>query len=131
MAPALGRRGPICQDGRIGAAEAAAVLADLARQGTLVADIQLRPGADDTWLSEVRQFQVEGHGSHVLDLGGGFSQIWGGAEFRGTARTAIRKAERSGLDVEVDRSGQLLPGSGNWMRSPSSAGQPRSTSRCG
>jgi hypothetical protein len=100
--------GPICQDGRIGAAEAAAVLADLARQGTLVADIQLRPGADDTWLSEACQFQVEEHGSHVLDLGGGFSQIWQ-RSFRGTARTAIRKAERSGLDVEVDRSGQLLP----------------------
>ena len=100
--------GPICQDGRIGAAEAAAVLTDLARQGTLAADIQLRPGADDIWLSEVRQFQVEEHGSHVLDLDGGFSQIWD-RSFRGTARTAIRKAERSGLDVEVDRSGQLLP----------------------
>jgi hypothetical protein len=29
--------------------------------------------------------------------------------FRGTARTAVRKAERSGLDIEVDRSGRLLP----------------------
>ena len=29
-------------------------------------------------------------------------------KFRGTARTAVRKADRSGVEIEVDRSGRLL-----------------------
>ena len=59
--------------GRVHSAAEAAASADLARQGTLVADIQLRPG-DDTWPSEVRQFQVEDT-APVLDLTV-LSQIW-------------------------------------------------------
>ena len=43
----------------------------------------------------------------MLDLAGGFSEVWS-HRFRGTARTAVRKAERSGVEVEVDRSGQAL-----------------------
>jgi hypothetical protein len=100
--------GPISRGGQVSTAEAAAVLADLARQGTLVAEIRLRHGASDAWLSEARQYRIEEHGCHVLDLAGGFSQVWA-HKFRGTARNAVRKAERSGLEVEVDRSGQLLP----------------------
>jgi Acetyltransferase (GNAT) domain len=100
--------GPICEGGKIGPAQAAAILADLARHGTLGVQIRLRHGAASAWLSEARQFQVEESGCHVLDLGGGFSGVWQHS-FRGTARTAVRKAERSGLDVEVDRSARLLP----------------------
>ena len=100
--------GPISQGGHISPAEAAAVLADVARGGTLAAEIELRHGADEAWLSEARQFQVEERDSHVLDLAGGFGDVWT-HKFRGTARTAVRKAERSGLEVEVDRSGRLLP----------------------
>jgi hypothetical protein len=43
----------------------------------------------------------------MLDLTGGFSEVWT-HRFRGTARTAVRKAERSSLEVEVNRTGQLL-----------------------
>ncbi len=46
--------------------------------------------------------------AHVLDLSGGFGQVWSG-RFTGSARTAVRKAERAGLEVEVDASGRLLP----------------------
>lgn len=100
--------GPICADGSISTAQAAAVLADLAPHRTRAVEVQLRQGADRAWLSEARHFQVEEGACHVLDLAGGFSGIWQHS-FRGTARTAIRKAERSGLDVEVDRSGRLIP----------------------
>ena len=100
--------GPISSDGQISTAEAEAVLADVAGRGTLAAEIQLRPGASEAWLSAARQFRIEELGCHVLDLAGGFSQVWA-HKFRGTARTAVRKAERSGLEVEVDRSGELLP----------------------
>jgi hypothetical protein len=46
--------------------------------------------------------------THVLDLSGGFDHVWA-KRFKGTARTAVRKAERSGLIVECDTSGRLIP----------------------
>lgn len=46
--------------------------------------------------------------AHVLDLDGGFERVWK-HRFAGTARTAVRKAERSGLTVERDVSGRLVP----------------------
>jgi hypothetical protein len=103
---AWGVGGPICQDGRVSVAEAAAVLADLAG-GTLAAEVRLPEGADDAWLTAARGYQVEERGVHMLDLAGGFGEIWS-HRFRGTARTAVRKAQRAGLEVEVDRSGQAL-----------------------
>lgn len=103
---AWGMGGPICQDGKVSLAEAAAVLADLAG-GTLAAELRLSEGADDAWLTAARGYRVEERGVHMLDLTGGFSEVWS-HRFRGTARTAVRKAERAGLEVEVDRSGRAL-----------------------
>ncbi|HEV3067038.1 MAG TPA: GNAT family N-acetyltransferase [Streptosporangiaceae bacterium] len=99
--------GPICQDGQVSAAEAAAVLADVAGRGTVAAEIQLPPGAAGAWLDAARGYRAEERAIHVLDLAGGFSEVWS-QRFRGTARTAVRKAERAGLDVEVDTSGQAV-----------------------
>ena len=99
--------GPITPGGPVSPDEAAAVFADVLGQGTLMTAIKLRHDADRVWLSEARQFGVDKFSYWVLDLAGGFGQVWQ-HKFRGTARTAIRKAERSGLDVEVDRSGKLL-----------------------
>ena len=104
---AWGVGGPITQEGRISPAEAAAVLADVADRGTLAAHVTLRHDADQVWLSEARQFRVERRGCFVLELAGGFNHVWR-HKFHGNARTEIRKAERSGLDIQVDRSGQLL-----------------------
>ena len=99
--------GPICPDGRVSPAEAEAVLADVARRGTLEAHVGLRYNADRAWLEAAGRFEVARYGCYVLDLDGGFEHVWQ-HKFRGTARTAVRKAERSGLDVEVDRSGRLV-----------------------
>jgi hypothetical protein len=103
---AWGVGGPICQDGKVGVAEAAAVLADLA-DSTLAADVRLPDGADDAWVTAARGYQVDKRAVHMLDLTGGFSEVWS-HRFRGTARTAVRKAERSRVEVQVDRSGQAL-----------------------
>jgi hypothetical protein len=46
--------------------------------------------------------------AHVLELEGGFEQVWM-RRFTGTARTAVRKAERAGLTVERDVRGRLVP----------------------
>jgi len=104
---AWGVGGPISQGGRTNAPEAAAVLADAAQGGGLGVKIQLRYNADGAWLREAGQFQVEDHGFLVLDLAGGFGHVWQ-HRFRSTARTAVRKAERSDIDVDVGRSGRLL-----------------------
>lgn len=99
--------GPISQDGLVSPAEAAAVLADVIRRGTLAAQVRLRYNADPNWLAQAGQFRVVKHGCYVLDLDGGFDHVWKHT-FSGDARTAVRKAERSGLEVEIDRSGRLL-----------------------
>jgi hypothetical protein len=101
-----GNGGPICADGQASAAEAEAVLADLARSTVGVA-VRLPEGPAGPWLAGARGYRVEDRGGHVLDLAGGFAEVWS-HRFRGTARTAVRKAERAGVEVEVDRSGQAL-----------------------
>jgi hypothetical protein len=101
--------GPISEDGRVAPAEAAAVLADVARRRTLATEIRLRPGAPGPWLSQNHHFEIEENRlrCYLLDLDGGFAKVWQG-KFRSSMRRAVRKAERSGLEVEVDRSGRLL-----------------------
>jgi hypothetical protein len=46
--------------------------------------------------------------AHILALDGGFERVWK-QRFTGTARTAVRKAQRAGLTVERDDSGELVP----------------------
>jgi hypothetical protein len=101
--------GPISPCGKVRPAEAAAVLADVAGRGALVTEIQLRPGADESWLGQAPGLRVAEHRwrCHMLDLTGGFGVVWRD-RFRGTARTAVRKAERSGIEVEAGRTGGLL-----------------------
>ena len=99
--------GPLSAGGEISPAEAAAILADVARRGALMAEITFRHEAGDAWLDRAGRFRAERRACHVLDLDGGFGQVWQ-HRFRGTARTAVRKAERSGLEVEAGRSGRLL-----------------------
>lgn len=102
--------GPISEGGRVAPAEAAAVLADLASRRALATEIRLRHSVHGSWLSENRQFRARKNSLHsyVLDLDGGFATVWQ-SKFRGTMRTAVRKAERSSLEIDVDRSGRLLP----------------------
>jgi hypothetical protein len=45
--------------------------------------------------------------AHVLDLEGGAAHVW--RRFRKSAREGVRKAERSGLEIECDTSGRLVP----------------------
>ncbi|MFE6743247.1 GNAT family N-acetyltransferase [Streptomyces tubercidicus] len=46
--------------------------------------------------------------AQILPLDGGFGHVWR-HRFRGTLRSAVRRAERAGLTVEHDGSGRLLP----------------------
>jgi hypothetical protein len=99
--------GPISTGGNVSPGEAGAILADVARRGALAAEISFRHEAGGAWLVPAGRFRAESGACHVLGLDGGFGEVWQ-HRFRGTARTAVRKAERSGLDVEADRSGASL-----------------------
>ena len=99
--------GPITSGGNIDPAEAAAVLDHMVRRDMLGAEIHLSHIANPVWLNAAGQYRVLTDPFYVLDLTGGFNNVWR-HKFKGDVRTAVRKAERSGLDVEVDRSGRLL-----------------------
>jgi hypothetical protein len=53
-------------------------------------------------------FTTVSHLLHVLDLDGGFGQVWR-KRFDSSARGGVRKAERMGLTIEMDTSGRLIP----------------------
>jgi len=99
--------GPICADGEIARPEAAEILADLARINALSVEIRLRPDAGEHWLAAATSWQVERHNTYILDLRGGFDDVWNN-RFRRSVRTAVRRAERSQLEIETGRSALLL-----------------------
>jgi len=105
---AWGVAGPITPHGPVVAEEARAVLGDVARTGSLATTIHFRHDLEPGWVEEAQGFDVSDHTVHILDLDGGFAQVWD-RRFRNSTRKNIRRAERSGLDIEVDRSGRLFP----------------------
>jgi hypothetical protein len=104
-----GTGGPISTDGRVTREEAGFVWRDAARRGTLMTEVTLRPDADPAWLPAASDagYLVEAGGSHLLDLAGGFDKVWNN-RFRSKARNHMRKAEKLGVEVEVDRAGRLV-----------------------
>ncbi|MGZ6615941.1 MAG: GNAT family N-acetyltransferase [Solirubrobacteraceae bacterium] len=106
--PAWGVGGLIASGGAR-EADLVAMFADL--QSRRVPRVSLRPNP----LTAPLWDRAKGSGavtvprlSHALDLAGGFGCVWS-KRFAGSARTAVRKAERSGLTVECDTSGTLIP----------------------
>ena len=102
-----GAGGPISRGGETGPAEAAAVLGHVARRDMFGAEIHLSHVSKPLWLNAAPQFRIVKEPYYVLDLAGGFGEVWQ-RKFKGTFRWSVRKAERLGVDVEVDRSGRLL-----------------------
>jgi hypothetical protein len=85
------------------------VFSELASRRVVRASVRPNPLDAETW-SAARPdgAVVVPRLAHVLSLEGGFDVVWKD-RFAGTARTAVRKAERSGLTVECDTSGSLVP----------------------
>jgi hypothetical protein len=93
-----------------GASHARRVIEDLARQPAVRTGIRLNPFSAHLWSGAAApEFHAIPQPTFVLDLPeAGFGQVWT-SSFRGSVRRAVRRAERSDLEVEVDRTGRLVP----------------------
>src|SRR4051794_13857572 len=105
--PAAWGIGGLIASGGAGADDVAAVFGELGERRSLRTSITPSPLQARAWAlaRPARAIAVE-RCAHVLDLDGGFSAVWE-RRFAGTARTAVRKAERAGLTVECDTTGRL------------------------
>lgn len=87
----------------------AAIFADLARQPALHIGLRPNPLHAAAWRSAAPPAAMAlARCAHVLDLTGGFEQVWA-QRFSSDTRRKIRKAEQAGLRVERDTDGRLLP----------------------
>jgi hypothetical protein len=101
--------GGLVASGGVRTADVAAVFADLAARPALRISIRPSPLHTRHWdAARPRHVLAVPRLAHVLDLDGGFGAVWA-ERFSGTARTAVRKAQRSGVMVERDSTGRLLP----------------------
>jgi GNAT acetyltransferase-like protein len=86
-----------------------AVVSDLVCEPALVTAIRPNPLHAHPWACAHRPgVAAVPRLAHVLDLSGGAEEVWR-ERFHKKARSDVRKAERSGLEVECDTSGRLLP----------------------
>jgi hypothetical protein len=89
--------------------DVAAVFADLASSGPLLATLRPAPRRGPVYRAAAAPGALPmAHTAHVLDLAGGFGTVWE-ERFSGKARRAVRKAERLQVTVEWDGSGRLVP----------------------
>ncbi|MFE7582406.1 GNAT family N-acetyltransferase [Streptomyces gardneri] len=100
--------GPLAAPGVPDEEEAAVVLRDLARRPALRVGVRFGPAAGPVWPAAVPPaFATEALTTYVLDLSGGFDEVWA-HRFHGRVRRDVRKAERSTVEVEADRGGRLV-----------------------
>lgn len=101
-----GMGGLVASEG-VRAADVSAAFADLAARPALRISIRPSPLHASYWdEARPRRAIAVPRLAHVLDLDGGFGTVWA-QRFSGTARTAVRKAERLRVTAECDS--KLLP----------------------
>ncbi|CAM5596855.1 GNAT family N-acetyltransferase [Streptomyces viridochromogenes] len=99
--------GPVVQ-GDAGPEKARAVLHDLLRRPALRVGLRLRPGDGELWAAAApAAFRVEPRTTQVVDLAGGIEAVRRG--YHTQVRRDVRRAERTDVEVEVDRTGRLAP----------------------
>lgn len=107
--PANYGQGGIVASGGLRESDVRLVLTDLQRSPA----VSIRLGGSHDTAEQWSRGAVAGvltvpHRMEVIDLRGGFSEVWERG-FRSAARRKVRKAERSGLTVERDTTGRLIP----------------------
>lgn len=100
--------GGLIADGGVTAADVRRVLDDLAARRLLRQSIRPNPRHGQMYAAHAPTRSISiARRAHILDLAGDADVAFKG--FAESRRRAIRKAERSGLEVECDTTGQLLP----------------------
>jgi hypothetical protein len=98
--------GGLVAEGGLQPGDTDAVLADLAESRALRTTIRVNPLHARAWRPS-RAVAVP-RLAHVLDLDGGFDRVWK-ERFSDHTRRGVKKAERSGLTIESDTTGRLVP----------------------
>ncbi|HEY2203001.1 MAG TPA: GNAT family N-acetyltransferase [Pseudonocardia sp.] len=89
--------------------ELAAVVEQLVRHPGLRTRVMVGGAEAAAWASAVpRQVPCSVRAARVLDLDGGFGEVWA-RRFTGKVRSQSRKAERRSVVVESDSTGRLVP----------------------
>lgn len=104
-----GYGGLIAPDG-VTADLAGAVMTDLATTMAGRATLRPNPLHASVWAQAAlaqRAVTAVPRRAHVLDLTGGFEEVWR-SRFRPGTRTKVRRAERLGVTVQTDTSGELV-----------------------
>jgi hypothetical protein len=98
--------GGIISSGRVDAHDVAAVLPALVAANVGRTIIKPGPLSGAAWNGVPAQSRIP-HLVHVVDLRAGFAHLWS-KRFSSGARNKIRKAEKSGVEIEWDTAGRLL-----------------------
>lgn len=105
--PACGLGGVVAVDG-VWPDEANAVLADLARRTVLLQSVSPGPLALAAWQNAAHpRATIRPHRVHVLDLRGGWDEVWA-HRFNKTSRRGVRRGERLGVTVEHGKGDDLV-----------------------
>ena len=87
----------------------AVVMKDLAQVGYLSTSIRPNPLQGALWAAaQLPKMETVARCSHVLDLSGGFEEVWT-KRFSKQKRKDVRRAQHAGLEVECDTTGRLIP----------------------
>lgn len=107
--PANCGQGGILASGGLRGSDVRLVLTDLQRTPAISTRLNGNHDTAEQWSrGAVPGVLTVPHRMEVIDLRGGFSEVWERG-FRSSARRKVRKAERSGLTVERDTTGRLMP----------------------
>lgn len=102
-----GSGGLVSSRGRVSVDDVAGVVADLAREPSLLIDVRPSPVAVHAWAPAVPDGAVRiPRMSQIVDLSGGFDKVW--HAFSSTVRSNCRKAQRRGVSAERDDTGRLV-----------------------
>jgi hypothetical protein len=103
-----GTGGLVCPDGRLSAADVAAVVADLSPERPVRTTLRPGPTMEQAWTAGVPEHARRTHHmSQSLDLADGFEAV--SSRFSSSVRRNVRKAERGPLTVEWDEGPRLVP----------------------
>jgi Acetyltransferase (GNAT) domain len=98
--------GGIFARGHVRAEDVATVLPDIVAPGAGRTIVKPGPFMDAAWRAAPARVRVP-HVVHLVDLRSGFSGLWSKRLSSGT-RNKVRKAEKSGVEIEWDTTGKLI-----------------------